>query len=134
MSEHAIGFTDVGSGKPGTDSSSFKSPVFQSWSQDFYSRLAQHAERASKNVEGCQCGNCGAPMLVAFAGKRQYIELLNINRKGKKITTVPPPPPPWLSAMQHGLYVPIPEKEGVVAPSLSLLKPPPPLPQHTCTL
>lgn len=31
----------------------------------------------------CECGQCGAPALVAFAGKRQWMELLNCSKKGK---------------------------------------------------
>ncbi len=31
----------------------------------------------------CTCGTCGAPRLVAFTGKRQYMELMNIGRVGK---------------------------------------------------
>ena len=31
----------------------------------------------------CTCGACGAPRLVAFTGKRQYLELMNIGRTGK---------------------------------------------------
>jgi hypothetical protein len=35
------------------------------------------------------CGKCSAPALVAFSGKKQYVELLNIGRKGAaKIKTV----------------------------------------------
>lgn len=35
----------------------------------------------------CTCGRCGAPAVVGFAGKRQWMELLNIGRKGRdKIT------------------------------------------------
>ena len=31
----------------------------------------------------CTCGRCGAPRLVAFTGKRQYLEIMNIGRVGK---------------------------------------------------
>lgn len=32
---------------------------------------------------GCTCGMCGAPALVAFTGKRQFLELLNIDAAGQ---------------------------------------------------
>lgn len=31
----------------------------------------------------CVCGQCGAPAVVGFAGKRQWMELLNVGRKGR---------------------------------------------------
>ena len=31
----------------------------------------------------CGCGRCGAPALVGFAGKRQWMELLNVGKKGR---------------------------------------------------
>ena len=31
----------------------------------------------------CQCGRCGAPAMVAFAGKRQFMDMCNVGRKGK---------------------------------------------------
>ena len=31
----------------------------------------------------CVCGKCGAPAVVGFAGKRQWMELLNVGRKGR---------------------------------------------------
>ena len=50
--------------------------------------MAAHAERASLSV-GCVCGRCGAPSIVAFSGKRPFVELCNVGRVGrKKITTV----------------------------------------------
>jgi len=37
----------------------------------------------------CTCGRCGAPSMVCFAGKRQWMELLNLGKKGKeKLTRV----------------------------------------------
>lgn len=82
MLDHGIGFTDVGTGNPGTDSSEFKSLDFHRWRQDFYDRMQDHMKRASDSI-GCNCSQCGAPALVAFAGKRQYLELLNWGKKGK---------------------------------------------------
>lgn len=32
---------------------------------------------------GCVCGRCGAPSIVAFSGKRQFVELLNVGRGGR---------------------------------------------------
>ena len=31
----------------------------------------------------CECGLCGAPCIVAFAGKRQFMDMSNIGRRGK---------------------------------------------------
>lgn len=75
-----VGFCDVGCGTPGTDSSQFSSADFEAWSGAFYERLRAHCARASRAVPGCACGMCGAPTLIAFSGKRQYLELLNIGR------------------------------------------------------
>jgi TDG/mug DNA glycosylase family protein len=69
-----VGFTDVGSGTPGTDSSEFSSLHFAAWRPVFFERLAAHAKRASQ-AAGCACGRCGAPAVVAFSGKRQFAEL-----------------------------------------------------------
>ncbi|GIL73170.1 hypothetical protein Vretimale_4762 [Volvox reticuliferus] len=74
-----VGFLDVGCGHPGTDSASFSSEVFKSWSQVFYAQLKAHMGRASASI-GCSCGLCGAPSLVAFSGKRHYLELLNVDK------------------------------------------------------
>eukprot|EP00878_Enallax_costatus_P024506 GHUV01026156.1.p1 GENE.GHUV01026156.1~~GHUV01026156.1.p1 ORF type:complete len:311 (+),score=70.48 GHUV01026156.1:99-1031(+) len=79
-----VGFTDVGSGQPGTDSSTFTTADFQRWRSDFYSRLQQHVAQASNHI-GCTCGQCGAPAIVAFTGKRHYMELLNLNMSGKPL-------------------------------------------------
>ncbi|KAL3151326.1 hypothetical protein ABBQ38_013161 [Trebouxia sp. C0009 RCD-2024] len=81
-----VGFTDVGSGIPGTHSSHFDSATFQSWGSAFYARLAAHVARACDSI-GCKCGKCGAPALVAISGKRQWSELINTGRRGQnKIT------------------------------------------------
>ncbi|KAF6266407.1 hypothetical protein COO60DRAFT_1697378 [Scenedesmus sp. NREL 46B-D3] len=40
-------------------------------------------KRASDSI-GCRCGRCGAPALVAFTGKRHYLELLNIDDAGQQ--------------------------------------------------
>ncbi|GAB4814442.1 hypothetical protein N2152v2_001488 [Parachlorella kessleri] len=69
-----VGFTDVGTGTPGTDSSQFKAKHFEAWRGPFFARLARHAQRARAAL-GCTCGCCGAPPLVAFSGKRQFQEL-----------------------------------------------------------
>lgn len=38
----------------------------------------------------CTCGQCGAPALVAFSGKRQWVELLNTGRaRAQWVKTVP---------------------------------------------
>lgn len=38
----------------------------------------------------CVCGRCGAPALVAFSGKRQWVELLNTGRpRAQWVKTVP---------------------------------------------
>ncbi|EFN55236.1 hypothetical protein CHLNCDRAFT_134530 [Chlorella variabilis] len=69
-----VGFTDVGSGAPGTDSSQFTAQDFEAWRPAFYQRMATQARRASAAI-GCTCGACGAPCIVAFSGKRQFQEL-----------------------------------------------------------
>ncbi|KAG1651377.1 hypothetical protein FOA52_006965, partial [Chlamydomonas sp. UWO 241] len=66
--EAGVGFTDLGTGHPGTDSSRFSSTVLGAWRQGFYERLAAHARRTCASV-GCSCGSCGAPAVVAFSGK-----------------------------------------------------------------
>ena len=71
-----VGFTDVGSGHPGTHSSKFTSSHFSEWRQPFFDRIRAHTVRASSSM-GCSCGVCGAPAVVAFAGKRQFIELFS---------------------------------------------------------
>lgn len=52
VKEVGVGFTDVGSGIPGTDSSQFDSATFQSWGANFYKRLAAHLAAASASI-GC---------------------------------------------------------------------------------
>jgi thymine-DNA glycosylase len=90
-----IGFTDVGSGTPGTDSNQFKSKHFEEWRQPFYDRLTAQMERASENgVEKCSCGTCGAPVVVAFSGKKQFSELFRNpssfpGRSKRKNTSIP---------------------------------------------
>lgn len=64
-----VGFTDLGTGHPGTDSSSFSSAVLLTWRDEFYERLRNHL-RTTAAALGCWCGQCGAPALVAFSGKR----------------------------------------------------------------
>jgi TDG/mug DNA glycosylase family protein len=84
-----IGFTDVGSGTPGTDSNQFKTTHFDEWRQPFYDRLRAHVNRASENVEKCRCGRCGAPVAVVFSGKKQFSELFEkpVGKGRKKDTT-----------------------------------------------
>ncbi|KAK9903322.1 hypothetical protein WJX75_002770 [Coccomyxa subellipsoidea] len=92
VTEAGVGFLDVGCGHPGTLLSEFSSQTFQSWAPAFYARLEAHMERAAKNA-GCVCGECGAPAVVGFAGKRQWMELLNVGRKGREKYT----------KLEHGL-------------------------------
>ena len=49
-SDAGVGFTDVGSGIPGTDSSQFDSATFQSWGSGFYRRLSLHMSTASHSI------------------------------------------------------------------------------------
>lgn len=84
-----VGFVDVGCGVPGTDSSQFSSATIQGWAAGFYQRIAEQMQRAAQSI-GCRCGSCGAPAIVAFTGKRQFMELLNAGKAGKaKIKSVP---------------------------------------------
>eukprot|EP00803_Ostreobium_quekettii_P001391 evm.model.scf_794.2 EVM.evm.TU.scf_794.2 scf_794:37497-41914(+) len=78
--EAGVGFTDVGTGHPGTNSADFKSSTFIGWRKSFFSRLAAHLGRASSSI-GCECGRCGAPCIVAFCGKRHFLEVYNVGRK-----------------------------------------------------
>eukprot|EP00210_Caulerpa_lentillifera_P006782 g6481.t1 len=89
LTRAGVGFTDLGTGTPGTDSSQFNTSVLQSWSLTFLDRLREHLRKANASI-GCHCGNCGAPRFVAFAGKRQWIELFNSGRRSKdKIKSAP---------------------------------------------
>jgi len=48
-------------------------------------RPCQQVQRAR-----CMCGHCGAPAVVAFSGKRQWVELLNAGRpRAEWVKTVP---------------------------------------------
>jgi len=87
-----VGFIDVGVGNPGTDSRKFSSEDLRRWSTTFYEHLKAHTAAASDSI-GCTCGQCGAPRLFGFTGKRQYVELLNAGYRNKslgmkKVTTV----------------------------------------------
>jgi thymine-DNA glycosylase len=42
--------------------------------------MRDHFSCAPLHDAGCTCGLCGSPSLVAFSGKRQFLELLNIDR------------------------------------------------------
>jgi TDG/mug DNA glycosylase family protein len=79
-----VGFTDVGSGTPGTDSAQFTPHHFASWRPGFFGRLEAQARRASGSI-GCTCGRCGAPSLVAFSGKRQFAELFKAAGKKRQV-------------------------------------------------
>lgn len=38
----------------------------------------------------CTCGQCGVPQVIAFSGKRQWSELINIGKRGKaRVTNIP---------------------------------------------
>ena len=85
--QRGVGFIDVGVGHPGTDSSKFSSEEFLQWKKNFYSHLESHLKEANKSI-GCLCGACGAPKIVAFTGKRQFVELLNVDYKAKGVKKV----------------------------------------------
>ena len=74
-----VGFTDVGTGRPGTDSREFGGAEFSEWGPDFLGRLGAHAGRV-RGAIGCACGRCGAPAVVAFSGKKQFVDLYNAVR------------------------------------------------------
>ncbi len=44
------GFSDVGTGHPGTESAAFASSVFVGWSQSFYDRMRRHVALASSAI------------------------------------------------------------------------------------
>lgn len=50
VEEVGVGFTDVGSGIPGTDSSQFDSATFQGWGAGFHARLQAHMTAASESI------------------------------------------------------------------------------------
>ena len=47
-----VGFVDVGTGTPGTDSRQFTSANFVDWASVFYQRLVDQMRRASSSI-GC---------------------------------------------------------------------------------
>ena len=55
LADAGVGFTDVGSGIPGTQSSQFDSATFQSWGSGFYARLAAHVARACDSIGYVGC-------------------------------------------------------------------------------
>lgn len=61
---YRIGFTDLGTGFEGTDSSKFKATILHGWRAGLYERIKAHAQRAGR-----------PPKVVAFTGKRQFQEL-----------------------------------------------------------
>ena len=85
--EAGIGFVDVGCGHPGTESAKFTSQDFEAWAGGFYNRLERAVAEAGEGA-GCTCGRCGEPAFVAFAGKRQFLELMNVGRAGRKLNSV----------------------------------------------
>lgn len=50
-----VGFVDVGTGTPGTDSRQFTSATFVDWASVFYQRLVDQMQRASSSI-GCGLG------------------------------------------------------------------------------
>lgn len=73
-----MGFTDLGWGTPGTDSSSFSHKTLTAWRTPFYARLAAHAERAGR-----------APRIVAFSGKRQFTCLFASRAPARRTVAAP---------------------------------------------
>ena len=104
-----LGLCDVGTGHPETDSAAISSAAFASWAPAYYERLVGHVRRAAA-ASGCRCrivvvsgeggeeeegkeeeeerefhpSTCCAPRVIAFTGKRQFVELLNADKKEKK--------------------------------------------------
>ena len=100
-----VGFTDVGSGIPGTQSSQFDSATFQSWGSGFYSRLAAHVARACDSI-GCvanqvinviYCYLCNAVMLDLHRFTVNDIVTITAPaiyaRRGCHFLSCPPAPP-----------------------------------------
>ncbi|KAK9866566.1 hypothetical protein WJX84_005361 [Apatococcus fuscideae] len=77
--EAGVGFIDIGVGHPCTQLSAISSETFQSWIETFYRLLMDHVQQACESG-GCICGRCGCPSIVAFSGKRQFMELMNFGR------------------------------------------------------
>lgn len=79
-----VGFTDLGTGHPGTVSSTFSNQVLQGqWRDEFYERMQSHLQLTARKI-GCTCGQCGAPSIVAFTGKRAFVQLLNAGLQPKE--------------------------------------------------
>ena len=69
----------------GTDSQKFSGEyIKKSWRQSFYDRI-YFCARTVAQQHGCNCEkhSCGGPSIVAFSGKRQFIELFD-SRHAKK--------------------------------------------------
>lgn len=73
--EAGVGFLDVGCGHVGTDSSKFNGKHFSVWAQSYYAHLEGHLRAAAAAI-GCTCGRCADPVILCFAGKKQFAELL----------------------------------------------------------
>jgi G:T/U-mismatch repair DNA glycosylase len=85
-----VGWTDVGGHVPGTRSAAFTSADFDAWRAPFFERLAAQA-RGAAAAAGCACGRCGAPTVVAFAGKRQFVELFPARGAAAAAAAAPAP-------------------------------------------
>ncbi|KDD76782.1 hypothetical protein H632_c106p1 [Helicosporidium sp. ATCC 50920] len=68
-----IGFTDLGTGVPGTLSSSFSDDRLHSWVDPLYERLLDQAARAK-----------APPCIVAFSGKRQFTCLFRGRKRSRE--------------------------------------------------
>lgn len=69
-------------------SSQFSFKIRREWSEGFLKRLRSHLERCNASI-GCTCGECGAPRVVAFVGKSQYISVHNATcERTERIQTV----------------------------------------------
>eukprot|EP00898_Chlorokybus_atmophyticus_P007568 jgi/Chlat1/7812/Chrsp66S07335 len=75
-----IGFTDIGT-VPGNDASKYSREVMVQWRQDFFKRLLAHVQRAHlwATSSGANINNSSSssPRIIAFTGKRQWLELFD---------------------------------------------------------
>ena len=96
-----VGFLDVGHGDVETCMARLSPADWARFVPAYFSRLAAHAAAASA-AAWCACGRCGAPAVVAFAGKAQWQALFKVGgvavpptEYGRQAPGVRPPGWPW---------------------------------------
>jgi len=109
-SDLQIGFTDMGC-VPGNDAIIYKRREMKAWRFDMYSRLQGHVSRVNAwkrfllesetatytEAEDIESLDAGAPLIVAFTGKRQYAQLFDppLRRVPAGLQATDSLPPGW---------------------------------------